>query len=651
MKTILVGLLLTVVHSSILFAQKSPSKFGDIPMDDIKMTTYDHDSSASAVILMDFGKCYITENAVSLILNFERHFRIKILSNDALHPGGPADIEIPLLNIGTDEEKVTSLKAVTYNLENGAIVETKLSKDGIFKQKFNKNISLQTFTLPNVKVGSVIEVSYTVTSDFLFNFHNWQFQYKIPVRSSEYWALIPDVLVVTKYQQGYIPITDYESKPQNTSTFQVEAHHWKAQRVPAFKTEPFMTCEKDYVTKVNFAVSQIVQPGRPIVNVMKSWASLNNTLVDEPQFGKLITGSGFLKKKAEELTAGMTDPLAKATAIYNYVKQSIEWDGSKEKYPDNLKEVLENKKGSSADINFILASMFEKVGIPVEMVLLSTRDHGFIRQQYPMERQLNYVICSTKIADKTMLIDATDRLLPMGVLPERCLNGVGMLISRDNHGWITIDTKIKAKTTISADLTIDESASIKGKLSFLYDGYDAHDVRQEYFGKGEQDFVKSFLNNRSWLFEKTEFQNVNDFNTPAKQIHDVVISEHATVTGNVMYVNPFVTNQLTDNVFKAQQREYPVDFGSPQEETYMAKINIPEGFVLDEIPKSRVLMLPGNAARYTYNISVTGNVITAVSIFQINKSLFVQSEYADLREFYNHVVAKQAEQIVLKKKI
>jgi len=34
----------------------------------------------------------------------------------------------------------------------------------------------------------------------------------------------------------------------------------------------------------------------------------------------------------------------------------------------------------------------------------------------------------------------------------------------------------------------------------------------------------------------------------------------------------------------------------------------------------------------------------------INRSLFSQDEYANLREFYSQVVAKQAEQVVFKRK-
>jgi hypothetical protein len=131
----------------------------------------------------------------------------------------------------------------------------------------------------------------------------------------------------------------------------------------------------------------------------------------------------------------------------------------------------------------------------------------------------------------------------------------------------------------------------------------------------------------------------------------LVIEEHATAAGDVIYLNPFIAMQMKDNIFKTESREYPVDFGSLSEQTYVAKFTIPEGFTFDEIPKPRVIMLPGNAARYTYNLTVAGNVITAVSLLQINKSLFIQTEYPDLREFYTQIIAKQAEQIVIKKKI
>jgi hypothetical protein len=62
-------------------------------------------------------------------------------------------------------------------------------------------------------------------------------------------------------------------------------------------------------------------------------------------------------------------------------------------------------------------------------------------------------------------------------------------------------------------------------------------------------------------------------------------------------------------------------------------------------------MLPENSARYIFSVSQNGNLVTVTSFLSINKSIFTQLEYPNLREFYNQVVAKQAEQIILKKKL
>lgn len=41
-------------------AQKPPIKFGNVPLEDLKMTIYNLDSSATAVVLADYGESTIT---------------------------------------------------------------------------------------------------------------------------------------------------------------------------------------------------------------------------------------------------------------------------------------------------------------------------------------------------------------------------------------------------------------------------------------------------------------------------------------------------------------------------------------------------------------------------------------------------------------
>jgi hypothetical protein len=629
------------------FGQKSPVKFGDIPMEDMSMTVYDKDSSAVAVILVDYGEAYVNiGNSAELV--YERHFRVKILKNEGLKW---ADAGILLYTNGTEEERVTGLKAFTYNLVNGSMVKTELSKSGVFKERYNRNYNIQKFTFPNVKVGSVLEYSYTVRSGFLSNFPNWQFQYEIPSRLSEYWAIIPDFFVMEKYMQGYLAATTFESKSKPNSGYSDNAMHWVMKDVPAFKVEPYMTSEDDYVSKINFALAYVNFPGSPSREIMGTWEKLNQDLLANESFGGIISGSGYLGKKTDEIIAGVTDPKEKIQRIYDYVKNTLEWDGVHDFYAYPPKEIFEKKKGSSGDINLALASLLEKAGFIVDMVLLSTRDHGFVREQYPMRKQFNYAVCLVRIDGVPVLLDATERYLPMGVLPDRCLNGKGLIISKNFHGWIALESKTKAKTTTSIDLTLGADASLQGTYSVTRDGYDAASTRKRIVKSGQEQYVKSLTaSHPNWTLDGSTFTALEEVGSPLKEIHKVSILDHATSAGDVIYLNPFIHGQLEKNPFTLDNRLYPVDFGVLQEKTYLAKFVVPDGYVVDEVPASKLFSLPGNGARFTYSVTVNGNVVSVVCSLLVNKTIYVQTEYAYLREFYNQIVAKEAEQIVIKKK-
>jgi hypothetical protein len=332
------------------------------------------------------------------------------------------------------------------------------------------------------------------------------------------------------------------------------------------------------------------------------------------------------------------------------VKRNVEWNGYSHKFAGNtFKNVLEEKKGSSAEVNLLLASMLEKADIDISPVLISTRDHGFVRETVPVSSQFNYVICMARLGDRFVLLDATDPLLATGVLPERCLNGRGLVIDESGFNWVSLTPKTRSRNMYNADLVMSPEGELSGKLKFERTGYFARESRGKYLEKGEGQYIKDAIANRSWTVAKSEFINAKDVSENFKEIHEVTITDHLTGGSNVIYLNPFLDMQEKENPFKSPTRQYPVDFGSPLEKIYMCKIAIPEGFVVDEMPQSNVFKL-GENAKYTYNIAQSGNMLNLTSHLIMYGSLFLQEEYTQLREFYDIVVAKQAEQIVLKKK-
>jgi hypothetical protein len=66
-----------------LRAQDEKPKFGKVSMADLKMTRYDKDTSAEAVILSDLGQTYFDyDQSTGFVMIHDRFLRIKIITKD-----------------------------------------------------------------------------------------------------------------------------------------------------------------------------------------------------------------------------------------------------------------------------------------------------------------------------------------------------------------------------------------------------------------------------------------------------------------------------------------------------------------------------------------------------------------------------------------
>ena len=87
------------------------------------------------------------------------------------------------------------------------------------------------------------------------------------------------------------------------------------------------------------------------------------------------------------------------------------------------------------------------------------------------------------------------------------------------------------------------------------------------------------------------------------------------------------------------------------DETYNLQLEVPLGYVVDELPKPIVVKLnEQDEGIFEYRISQAGDNISFRSRIRFSRSYFMPDEYEMLREFFNLIVKKQAEQIVFKKK-
>jgi hypothetical protein len=219
MKTYVMFLFLGIF--SLCNGQYSEPKFGKIETSDLLMTRYEKDTTAGALILFDNGESkFVMNNERRFKFEYKRHLRVKIFKKSAFDV---ANFKFKLYRNGSSKEVLNDIKAATFNLADGKIVKTKLEKSKIYDAE-SKHYIVKSFAFPEVKEGSIIEIVYTITSDFLYNFRDWTFQYHYPAKWSQYSCIIPEYFDYQKSSKGYLPFDIHkEEKGNETYTLHYDA--------------------------------------------------------------------------------------------------------------------------------------------------------------------------------------------------------------------------------------------------------------------------------------------------------------------------------------------------------------------------------------------------------------------------------------------
>jgi hypothetical protein len=630
-------------------------KWGKIEQEDFDMKEYGPDPSASAVVLGDYAQIAFVYNQHEggFQLHMRHHVRIKILTKEGLEWG---NAEIALYQSGTKKEKINTINGAVYNVEGGKVETSKLTKDARNLEVINDNLKMLKFTLPNVKEGSILEYEYVKISDFIYGLETWVFQTTIPTRWSEYRARIPEYFSYKHFLGGYQGLTLNESQRYSdrvgSLSFTGTAYRWAMANVPALVNEAYITTLKDYASKIDFELSSTQFPNQKIDYYSNSWEKLNKSYLESSRFGQELKKQRQVSDLVKSLTAGKQNPEEKLEAIYRYVQQHVNYNGRERSYAtQSFKETLNQKSGNAAEINLLLTAMLREANMTANPVILSTRSHGRVNPIIPLEKDFNYVICHLILGDKVILLDATEPFLPAGMLPYRCMNDQGRLISETATDWVTLLHQEKEQNNLTAKLRLSSDGRMEGTLSYVKDGYPAVAARKKLHADGEEKYVEALKENKSnWTIMEHTFANLSELNNRLEEHYTLEIRDAATRAGDKMYVSLLPDGVAESNPFKLEERKFPVNFGCPLERMMMYELEIPEGYAVEQIPQQAIITMPDKSATFRYTVVQMDNKLNVISSMQIRKALYLPEEYPQLKEFYSRMLAKQNEQLVLVRK-
>ncbi|WP_046758954.1 DUF3857 domain-containing protein [Kordia jejudonensis] len=661
-------IVLTLLCATCLEAQEF--KFGKVSKEELAEKQHPLEADANAAILYSSRKTFFEFNTTdgwNVVTEVTR--RVKIYTKDG---DNWATHEVPLYQGSNASDEISGIKGYTYNLVDGKVEKTKLKKDGIFETEINKYWNKKTMTFPNVKDGSVIEYKYRLV-DSGWTINDVEIQYDIPVNKTENNIRIPKYFYYKKNSRGYFPVDFKESKKnrnltipykanaanvyttrsktQNaTVTFYENIYEINAENVPAVKEEAYVHNIKNYATAIAFELASYERFNGERKNYNTSWEKIVERIYKLPSFGNELSKTRYFKDDIDGLLQNATTDAEKAITIFNHVKTKVRWNGYYGYVSDKgVKKAYKEGVGNVADINLMLTAMFRYAGINANPVLVSTRKNGI--PLFPTSKGFNYVISAVEIDNGIILFDATEIYATPNVLPERAINWIGRVVRKEgSSAEVDLTPQKHATKTSMYSFKIGEDGVVEGQERTSFSENRALRFRKAYNKANKDEYLEKLENAIEGIeIEEYTVKNENNLGKPVTESYKFTLEDRVEIIGDKIYFSPLLFLATTENPFKSEIREYPIDYNYLWKDTYRITIQIPDGYEIESIPESLAMGMEDNLGEFKYIISQKGKSINLNASVKINSLIIPSNYYGNLKEFYKMLVEKEQEKIVLKK--
>jgi hypothetical protein len=251
--------------------------------------------------------------------------------------------------------------------------------------------------------------------------------------------------------------------------------------------------------------------------------------------------------------------------------------------------------------------------------------------------------------DKSYILNAADKYNPANLIPYDVLGNKGFIVDNEYGGWISLANKKdtwKNLVSISADITPD--ALMEGKATVYSYGYSKNPRVKEWEedkSSFEDYFTKAFT---AIKVKNIEVKNEDVDSLPLEQKLDFSLPLNSS--GEYKYFTLNLFQGLEKNPFIADKRATDIEFNYPKSYTIIGKINIPDGYEFDELPKNIKMIMPDTSIVMQRIVQPEDGAINFRITLDFAKSYYAADNYPIFHEFYKQLFNALNEQIVIKKK-
>lgn len=638
-------------------------KFDAVSEDEVKMTSYSRDTAADALIIYQNinRRVYITP-AGDFMVDKTNRMRIKILKESAKDL---ATFRMLYRTDGEMSEKITDIKVITYNWENGKVVKTKMDKKFIFDKKFSEKSNSISFTAQNVKVGSVVEITYTRKNMHFWDLGEINFQGEYPVNCIEAKITFPEYFKYNVLSRGkkYFDL-NVKQETENLVTghggnldYGIIVENYRAVNVPALRKESHLYCVDQFYCAVEYELRTLQLPRQIPKNFGSSWTDVDKQVYDT-RICTDITSSCKFKKEVDEIKAKGKSFIEQVVEIRNLVCDRVKWNKEVRLVPSaNVSTLIKDGSGSTADINALVGNALNYAGFEVHPVLLKLRTSGeFADFHVSADAFDTFILKVSDKAGQTVYLDAARKEAYLNVLHDNYIVAKARELAKGSVSkWVDLTHLCENIAEFDVKAKLDEDGLMTGKMTITAKNNESYDLKR-YFNsfEKEEDLIAKLESGNSYTVESISSENMNDY-TPECKLEFSFEQQMQTAQaqdGELIYLKPIIETLHSDKYFKSETRSVPIDIDHINKIVYHISVEIPDGYVFEQIPVSEHMGAVSTDVRASVEnkTSEDGKTLEVTYTITENAMYVDPHNYADYRRFWQQLVKTESETIVLKKK-
>lgn len=657
--------LLTAMVLTVCIAALGQRKFQKVSAADFDTPAEANDTTVDAVFIYEMGMAQFRAGLSSFQMHTTIKARIHILTEEGKEYANKViQYRNNSKSASDDNEQISNIEATSYNLVDGKVVKTNMPSKYVFKEKVDDNYMQVKFSIPNVKVGTIIEYEYMLTSPRFTELPSWQIQHKDPVRYSYCSILIPDWYTYHIEQRGS-QSTVHKSEPMqiNVPTSQgmrqiaAKTFSYETENVPPFKHEGFLFCPDDYIQRIDFELISASIPGILYKTYTQTWDDVREFLKDKGEYAQHLKIHN--PYAAEMATLGLEGQPAsvKASKIFAFLKSKLKWNKKYALGCDNPLKAVKAGKGSNAELNFIYMAMLRDAGVKATPLLARGRQNGRLPITHASIDKLNTFIVA--IADDSGALLFADcsadygdvNVLPLTLLAEGVLYDPTLPtnpVSAPTRGEIYDLSAIGGNESKSRiDCIIDNDRKMQCFRRSSHTGINALLYKNSYHA--EEDSIAVIEEKEKALGCKITTFKVVNADGPGRLVEErMKFSKDPVIDGGNLYINPLILADEKKNHFKQTDRELPVEFPVVQTTRITTNITIPDGYVVETMPQNQKLSMDGYMDA-SISFEMVGNVLVTKYESNIDNTFIPKEKYQQLQEYWTGLLKMNSMMVCLKK--